>query len=200
MKTAFAHWRNRIAPVFDTAVQALVVETESGRVIGQKQRTLPEAPILQKILRLAELEVEALVCGAISRSMHDLLSAYGIEVIGFVAGDLDRVIQAWLGGDRVLDAFAMPGCQRRGRRRFRGMHPRYSEENAMAASGGGMSAARGKGQGRGGQRLGRMGGSLAAGPAGACVCPQCGHRLPHERGLPCVQRRCPKCGIAMTRQ
>jgi len=57
----------------------------------------------------------------------------------------------------------------------------------------------GQGQGRGGGRSGRKGGSKAAGPGGTCVCPQCGQRESHERGVPCFERRCPKCGSTMTR-
>jgi NAD-dependent SIR2 family protein deacetylase len=45
-----------------------------------------------------------------------------------------------------------------------------------------------------------MGGPLAGGAVGTCLCPNCGHREPHERGAPCVQKRCPKCGTAMTRE
>lgn len=45
---------------------------------------------------------------------------------------------------------------------------------------------------------GRMGGS-AEGPSGECVCEKCGHKVSHERGVPCYQRKCPECGAAMTR-
>jgi len=41
---------------------------------------------------------------------------------------------------------------------------------------------------------------LAAGPGGNCICPNCGHRLPHSAGQPCNQQTCPKCGTAMARQ
>jgi hypothetical protein len=65
---------------------------------------------------------------------------------------------------------------------------------------GGVGPGGGQGQGRGGQGRGRMGGPLAGGAGGTCLCPKCGHREPHERGVPCVQKQCPKCGTSMTRE
>lgn len=58
----------------------------------------------------------------------------------------------------------------------------------------------GTGPPTGGQRgRGRMGGPYAAGPGGACVCPNCQHKLPHQAGVPCSQVKCPKCGTLMVR-
>ncbi len=45
---------------------------------------------------------------------------------------------------------------------------------------------------------GRMGG-FGIGPSGECVCPKCGHRMAHGRGVPCYEQVCPKCGTKMTR-
>ena len=58
----------------------------------------------------------------------------------------------------------------------------------------GGGAAGGRGEGRG-----RMGGA-GRGPGGECVCPSCGKKVSHERGVPCYEVRCPKCGTAMTRE
>ena len=69
--------------------------------------------------------------------------------------------------------------------------------------GGGQGQGRGRGQGQGpsrGQGRGLMGGPLAAGPGGECVCAACGERVPHVAGQPCSQQTCPKCGAQMTRQ
>ncbi|HOV39358.1 MAG TPA: NifB/NifX family molybdenum-iron cluster-binding protein [Spirochaetales bacterium] len=122
MKTGFVQWDNRIAPVFDTAGQIYILETKSGKIIGELQETLPADFPIQKTLRLVELGVDTLVCGAISRPMYQLLVAYGIRVIPFVTGDLQDVIQAWRTGTLMRDAFLMPGCRHHGGRRFRGGH------------------------------------------------------------------------------
>jgi predicted DNA-binding protein (UPF0251 family) len=67
---------------------------------------------------------------------------------------------------------------------------------AIRIEGGTYRLARGGGsmQGRG-----RMGGGFAAGPSGECVCTKCGNKVPHQRGVPCYQMKCPKCGAPMTR-
>ena len=194
MKAAFAYWDNRIAPVFDTGRQIHVVEAESGRIVAETEEVLADDLAVQKVIRLAELGVGTLVCGAISKPMREMVAAYGIEAIPFVAGDLREVIQAWLSGNLQRDTFAMPGCCGHSRVRRRGMRGMNKEEHLMNGSKRG-----GMGQG-GGQGRGRMGGPLAGGTVGTCLCPKCGHREPHERGVPCVQKQCPKCGTALTRE
>lgn len=49
----------------------------------------------------------------------------------------------------------------------------------------------GRGQG-GGNRPG-------AGPGGYCVCPSCGNKVQHQRGVPCNTINCPTCGNRLTR-
>jgi hypothetical protein len=51
------------------------------------------------------------------------------------------------------------------------------------------------GDGTGPAGLGPMTGRRA----GYCVCPNCGHREPHQAGVPCYQVKCPECGMQMTR-
>jgi len=201
IKAAFAHWDNRIAPVFDIARRIHVAEAESGRIVAETEEVLADDMPVRKALRLAELGVGTLVCGAISRPLHAMVAAYGIRVVPFVAGELREVIQAWLEGGLKGNSFAMPGCCARGRRRLQGIHSVNREEIIMnGRRRGGAGQDGGKRQGLGGQGRGRMGGPLAGGAGGTCLCPKCGHREPHKLGVPCVQKQCPKCGTAMTRE
>lgn len=190
MKTAFAQWDNRIAPVFDTARFLHVIEAESGRVLDERSETLSEEAPLQRVLRMVDLGIKTLVCGAISRPFQELVSSYGIKVMPFVAGELREVIDAWLSGTLERDIFIMPGCCGRLRRRHGETAGGSRKELPMNVRGRGNGNCRGTGQGQG----------KGLGGGGNCVCPQCGLKEPHEQGVPCVKRTCPNCGIPMVRE
>ena len=36
-----------------------------------------------------------------------------------------------------------------------------------------------------------------AGGVATCVCPKCGYKQPHVRGIPCSESACPECGASM---
>ncbi len=79
--------------------------------------------------------------------------------------------------------------------------------NHQSDKGGQMMTPKGQGMGGGGTGKGQeqsgrgrgMGGGQGRGPGGECVCPNCGQKLPHERGKPCLESKCPDCGTYMTR-
>lgn len=115
MRSAFSLWNERIAPVFDVAKHLWIVETEAGEITAQKERRFSSDDPHERALRLVTLQVEQLVCGAISQSSHQALVEQGIRVIPFIAGDLHQVVQACLTNQLSDGKLAMPGC-RHGRR------------------------------------------------------------------------------------
>jgi len=60
------------------------------------------------------------------------------------------------------------------------------------------------GRGFGWQRKGRFREEIkearGRGLGGYCVCPKCGYKIPHERGVPCSMLECPKCKINLVRE
>lgn len=201
MKVALTVWNGRISPVFDVSRKILILDVSHGAVTGQREVPLEGIDPVQKARKLVEWQVRKLICGAISRPLAGLFAAYGIRTIPFIAGDAEEVIDAYLARKLPNRSMAMPGCCGGGRRRCPGKSDKDKEENPMFGKGrGGMGQGGGRGQGQGGQGAGRMGGPLAAGPSGYCICPQCGQKEPHERAVPCLARKCPKCGATMTRE
>jgi predicted Fe-Mo cluster-binding NifX family protein len=119
MKAAFSCWHDRIAPVFDTARELLIVEQTSDDLSREILEINPMELPFRRALELAEMGVRELVCGAVSRELHQVLLGQGLKVIPFISGDLDTVITAWKEGRLPEDSFLMPGCKG-GRRMRRG--------------------------------------------------------------------------------
>jgi len=120
-KIAVAVWGNIISPVFDSSRTVLIADIENGKVAASRKEMLgPELPY-SRALRLSEWGVQVLICGAISLDFARTLEIYGIEVIGFISGDANQVLDAYLKKNLFSNAFLMPGCRGGGRRRrFRG--------------------------------------------------------------------------------
>jgi len=38
------------------------------------------------------------------------------------------------------------------------------------------------------------------GVGGFCLCPKCGKKIPHHRGISCDEERCPQCDTKMIRE
>jgi len=116
-RIAVHHWQSRIAPVFDVGGRIVMLEEGTSE---RDERVLLRAQPLQLAENLCAQGVGTLICGAISRPMQEALAARDIRVIGFVTGDLERVIAAWRDGG-LDDTFAMPGCRGAGSGRREGM-------------------------------------------------------------------------------
>ncbi len=126
-KIALAMWGDILSPVFDVAGAVLIADIEEGKATATRTEVLaPQLPYA-RAMKLSEWGVQSLICGAISAEFARMLESFGIEVIGFVSGNVRQVLDAYLQGVLIQRAYAMPGCGggARGftgprRRRFRG--------------------------------------------------------------------------------
>jgi predicted Fe-Mo cluster-binding NifX family protein len=122
MKVALSIWNERIAPVFDASERCLIVDTELPETNGERVE-FPGWSADEKARALAERGVTTVVCGAVSLDYEEAFIAHGIEILSFIAGPVEQVIEAWKAGTLIGDSFSMPGCgcprRRRCRRRGR---------------------------------------------------------------------------------
>ena len=128
-KIAFSIWNKRIAPVFDVARHLWIIDTDRGDIVAQSERRFATDDTQERVLRLVTLQVDQLICGAITRGSSDALAERGIKVVSFVAGGLEQVVQAWQSDSLKDGHLAMPGCCR-GKRHGRLRRPcRESSEH-----------------------------------------------------------------------
>lgn len=116
---AVAIWRGRVSPVFDVARQVLVVEVPWKRWGDWTVEEFGERSESSRVTRLSELNIEFLVCGAISSPLWEMLIDAEIDVQPHVSGSLSQVLQAVADGRIDDPIFRMPGCVpgQQGRRR-----------------------------------------------------------------------------------
>jgi len=136
MIVAVPVWNDRVSPVFDTAELFLVVRWE-GPEETKTLVTIPaELPLPQRVERLLQQRVEAVICGAIWRPLQRLLEAQDVAVYSGVCGTVEEVLGAFRAGQLDLERFRMPGCRQRARSRWRHRksHCRGNDTDAVGDS------------------------------------------------------------------
>jgi predicted Fe-Mo cluster-binding NifX family protein len=118
MRVAIPISDGRISPVFDAARRLLLVDVENGREVWRTAQLVEEPELGPRARRVAELGVDVLICGAISRPLEAMLVSAGVEVVPQTCGQAENVLGAFLSGQLTEQAFLMPGSC--GRRRLRG--------------------------------------------------------------------------------
>lgn len=113
MKVGIPVWGGKVSPVFDTASTLQIIEIEDEEEISRFEIDMDEQDLTRRCLRIQVLGVDMLICGAISRHLHDMLAASGIEVIPWISGSSNDVLEAYMKGTLNNTAFLMPGCNRR---------------------------------------------------------------------------------------
>ena len=118
MKIAIPIYIDSVSNVFDFAHRLLLVEIENGKEADRFEVALESQSLPQRAGQLRSLSVDVLVCGAISQALANMVTASGIQVLPYVTGRVDDVVQGYLTGQLVQPEFTMPGCWPGARRGF----------------------------------------------------------------------------------
>nr|WP_320009753.1 NifB/NifX family molybdenum-iron cluster-binding protein [uncultured Desulfobulbus sp.] len=109
-KIAITVWGQRVSPVFDSARTLLLVE-DNGQGLAATSRIGfdPERP-LELLHLLRAQRVVLIICGAVSEGPAAMIEAAGIEMIPFITGNVQQVLEHFLAGHTFDSTFCMPGC------------------------------------------------------------------------------------------
>ena len=110
MIIAIPVWNNSVSSVCDFAACLLVVEIQDGKETGRSEIPFNSSLLPQRALLLKKLGVDILVCGAVSRTFAEMIAESGIELLAYINGSIDDVLEAYKTGKLEHSRFAMPGC------------------------------------------------------------------------------------------
>lgn len=119
MKIAIAIWNELVSSTFDFSDRILLVEIENEKEVSRSQILLESKSLLQRVNQLKSLEADVLICGAISKTLAEMITAAGIQVLAYTTGRIDDILKAYRVGQLAESQFTMPGCWPGARKGFR---------------------------------------------------------------------------------
>lgn len=123
MRVGIPIWNGRVSPVLDTAERVVVVDTEAEPGEVREEVALEPRRLPLRAARIAELRLDLLVCGALSRPLAEILAAAGVRLEPWISGEVEDVLGALTTGQLDRPRYRMPGCcggRGQGRGRGRG--------------------------------------------------------------------------------
>ena len=112
MRVAVPIWDDKISPVLDTASRLLVVEVEDRNEASRFEIFLEGQHLSRKCGLIRNMDVDILICGAVSRPFSNMLMASGINIIPEISGNAEEILEAYIHGRLFHSRFFMPGRRR----------------------------------------------------------------------------------------
>jgi len=108
-RVAIPVFKSRVSPVLDSCHRMVVVDIEKGCEIRRQVMTLEKMSVHERIEVLARWGIRKIICAGISEVMCKFLAGKNIALVSGVAGELEKIIDAYI-CNRLDDAcFLMPG-------------------------------------------------------------------------------------------
>jgi predicted Fe-Mo cluster-binding NifX family protein len=111
MRIAISIWEDKISPVLDTASKLLIIDKDNPKESSRSEANLIEQDISQRCSFIGRLDLDVLICGAVSSQFREMLKACGINIISGISGPAEDVLDAYLQGTLPHSGFFMPGCE-----------------------------------------------------------------------------------------
>lgn len=100
MVVAIPLFGSEVAPRFDCAKEIQFFQVEGSRISHIQTVDMKEANPLHRARLLCDLKVNKLICGGIDDFSMRLLKGLGISVFPWFAGDVQKVLEKFLGQEK----------------------------------------------------------------------------------------------------
>ena len=119
-----------VAPRFCSADQFMIAELDGDQIRRLRRLSIPEEAWSERLELLSDAGVRVLLCGGFNRSFLPVAEGLGIRVIAGLAGEAERLIDAFLRDE--LERFQFLPCRGRHGGRHGGEWPRQSSGRELS--------------------------------------------------------------------
>ncbi len=101
MKVAIPRMGNTVAPCLEYCTTMALVTIQGGNVTDRVDFRITSREPLDRLRLLRDQEIDTIICGGVQDVFEDMLKANGMEVISWVSGSVDDLIELFLRGQLV---------------------------------------------------------------------------------------------------
>jgi predicted Fe-Mo cluster-binding NifX family protein len=145
-KIAIPLFNERVSPRFDCAQSFLLVETEDRRIVESEEVRTGQLSTMERVGKLSDLRVDALICGGIDEVSARRLVHKGIRIYAWITGMARDALISFLNGDLESGIMVGAGGHRQGRWRLKGKGPHRGEGRGKPGAGRGRGGGGGRGR------------------------------------------------------
>jgi predicted Fe-Mo cluster-binding NifX family protein len=110
VKIAIPRMGETVAPCFEYCATMAVFTVEGNRVLDQVDFPLRSRDPFDRVRLLRDRKVDTLICGGMQDVYEDLVRAHGFEVISWVSGSVEDLLEMYLRGRLVSGSGAGSGA------------------------------------------------------------------------------------------
>jgi predicted Fe-Mo cluster-binding NifX family protein len=108
-RLAIPVFESRVSPVLDSCQRMVVVDIEKGCEIHRQELILDKMTINERIEVMARWGIRKIICAGVSDVMCRFLVSKNIALISGIAGELEKIINAYICKRLNDECFLMPG-------------------------------------------------------------------------------------------
>lgn len=101
MRIAIPRMGETVAPCFEYSATMAIFTIEEGSITDQFDFPLHSEDPFDRVRLLRDQEVETIICGGVMEKYEDLLKASRIQVISWVSGPVEYLLNLFLRGQLV---------------------------------------------------------------------------------------------------
>ncbi|MBL0714371.1 MAG: hypothetical protein JJV98_11785 [Desulfosarcina sp.] len=108
-RIAIPIFQARISPVLDSCNRLMVVDIDNGKEIQRVEVSLAKMSRMERTETISRWRVDKIICAGVSELMCNYIAGREIRLISGIAGEPEKIIDAYIHNRLDQECFLMPG-------------------------------------------------------------------------------------------